>query len=288
MHELETKLKLLEDPENTREKITQRAIESTQLFREPHTKEGFIYLLKSFYHKNNAIKPGETNNLQNRLKTYKTTDPNASFLYSKQCVDVDLAEYIIKTLLDHVIVFNKHEYFYITDATSQQLVDTTTTFIIEVFEMTKSDIEKLRSEYILNSNTSRLPDFKINKQMPITDYLHKYSENIENNDIIEDDDSVTISNTSSNNESSQGCAVLEPKVLTDLYDEFRTIKTRKALTHIHSKTVYNHFVNFLREHGVDNIPNRQQFRAGFPEKYFSTGVTLDGKRSNGYKGFAIV
>ena len=183
---------------------------------------------------------------------------------------------------------NKHEYFYVTDDTSQQMVDNTTTFINEVFEMTKTDIERLRSEYILNFNTSRLPNIKINKQMPITDYLHKNNENIENNDIIEDVDSTTISSTSSNNDSSQGCVVLEPNVLANPYDEFRTIKTRKALTHIHSKTIYNHFVNFLREHGVDNTPNRQQFRAGFPEKYFSTGVTVDGKRSNGYKGLDIV
>ena len=73
-----------------------------------------------------------------------------------------------------------------------------------------------------------------------------------------------------------------------MYKRFHQIRVKRSFKNIHSKEIYKQFVDFLNAQSISDIPSKDDFRKNFPEKYYSSGVVVDGKRSNGYKNIEIV
>ena len=188
INELENKVKLLEDPENTPEKIAQRAIKATDKFKLPVKAEGFIYAIK--LHGSQSFKTGKTKNLKLRLKQYRTSNPTAQYTYARETIDTNLAEITLQNILSHVATYDNREFFDVTDDGIIEIINKTVDFVNDLTNICINDVEKLRNMYI-NREIQCNSDLNI-KQKSIMDYFltPKISDNEDNEDIedIEDDE----------------------------------------------------------------------------------------------------
>jgi hypothetical protein len=269
--ELENKDKIIkqQQDENTKllTEIERRTREAVNFYREPVRSNGYIYIASSAdLKKIDAYKIGlTTKTTKERVASMKTSNPDMEILSEFKCSDVHFTEHFIHSFLNNLRVFDKNEFFFsYSEERCNEFVGETVEIMNNFINKYTNDHLKLQTIYI-NDPTKKI--ILSDNKRPHVKHNEKKTEII-----------------------NKSIAINDLTIETNIFKQYIDKHLKPADTHIHTKTIYEHFCIWYKNNNTDALPSSKKVFSEF-KKYniiAENNIHLNNKNSYGIKNYQII
>lgn len=303
-----------EEKNNRFEEIMKRTSDAKNFFKEPKRSLGKIYIASSTDKQLiNAYKIGRTTiSIKNRVSSLQTSDPDIKILYNFKCKDVNFTEKYIHEYLDNLRLYKNREFFFfISRERCCELVKNFVDFTNKVIEEFDNDFNKLQEFYVkdstkeiilvenkkskevdnkkskeIDNEKSKEVDNKISKKV-----INKITEEVINKLNFNDNKPLPKYNKKSLPKyDEKPTEIINELKSIDIYKQYIDKYLKPSDSHVHTKTIYNHFCVWLRNNNEKNIPNNREFNDELRKNnlIIKKNIYVENKNSYGIKFLQII